>query len=122
MSNKAKIWSEECKKDVEDFVYFTLKHIEDKNQIYLVTCDKDGSTEDRGNILLMDFDYKVIITSNAVSEDVPIKTDLYGCPLVVTENEAKDFERDIMHQKLSSLMRERMHEEMTKKPESATIN
>lgn len=115
--NKPKIWKEEYKQTgSSDSLYLKLEETQNKD-IVVCICDKNGETThtDGSNILCFDFDYKVVLLSQSVNENFPLKTDYRGTPLVELGREVMDHHKEsIFIEHMLNQAQEQLKEQQSK--------
>lgn len=100
MKKKFKIWTEKDKESPSnEYCYLRLDEgkegaIEDvSGAVAIIACDANGEQLDRGAILVLDSRLGVIINVCAISDEIPLKTDITNTALIYDDNEAEELLR-----------------------------
>lgn len=96
-----KIYNEEnVNNSTDDQLFVTLKEIcfaehkethEKVNYISIDVVNKKGEEIDNGTIIILCPIAEIVVLIDNINDEIPLKTDLYGNPLTVKENEYKEF-------------------------------
>lgn len=84
-----KIWNADLTEADKDQLYVKLKKHEKNDDIAVIAVDWAGNRIESGTILSIDNEYKVIVLQDDVNPRIPLKTDIWDCPLVYPLRELK---------------------------------
>ena len=106
-----KVWNEDSVKDTDDNItYLRLFDRGYISGIALAATDKNGEILDDGTILAVLPTLKYILLLDDLNDDIPLKTDAEGYPLIVTIKQFKQLNeesrRNIVSQFLHSKMKD----------------
>lgn len=109
---KLKIWSDkETQTTSEGELFVKLEVCPEHLDIHAVVVDYKGERIDHGHLLTIDQDLKCLIISDHVNDLVPLKTDIDGLLLHMSEQEYRDRRKEHMHNAFMSHMVKSMHDQ-----------
>lgn len=85
-----KVWGDRKDGDKEDQLYMMLE--EEQGEICVRLVDKKGDKLQDGVVLVFSNRYRCVIITDNLNEKAPLKTDVYGQVLTLTETEIKDIQ------------------------------
>lgn len=97
---KLKIWCEENIKDCSDNQLFLRLQTESRGHedIFVNVVNKKGELIKDGRMLIIDRDLKCLIITDNLNDDIPLKTDVDGMLLYLTEPEYRERHKEHLHQ------------------------
>lgn len=103
---KLKIWDKETVKNSStDQLFLRLMKGRVNEDITLSVCDHMGTVIKDGHMLVIDQDLKGLILLRSLSEKIPLKTDMDGIPLLLTEEQVQRLhERDMKVKAVTTLI------------------
>lgn len=82
-----KIWDESSINNTDDKqLYLRLVNLDGDDDIMLVAVDKTGQRINRGIIMGVSLDMRAFIFSSNISDDIPLRTDIEGHALSITQS------------------------------------
>lgn len=109
---KLKIWNEESVKDCSDEQLFLKLTIHQQHEdIFIDVVAKNGETIKSGHLLTIDQDLKCLIIADNLNELIPLKTDIDGMLLHLTEDQYRERAKGHMHHHFMQHMMSSMSKE-----------
>lgn len=95
---RLKVWNEEEAKNAEEGQLFVkMESCPEHADIHIYAVDKKGKRIEQGNLIIFDLDLKCLIIADHVSDDVPLKTDIDGLLLFMSEDEYRERTKSALH-------------------------
>lgn len=109
-----KLWCpEEIEKADENQLFLRLDTCKDHEEIHLIVCKKDGECIQGGHILYIHSILNAIILSDYISPHLPLKSDIQGIPLVISEPELNALRDKLHKQELNRQIAKKIEEEIS---------
>lgn len=88
MSKTIKVWSENMKEEyAPDQLFFRL--VEIKDDVLMVIVDREGNEIEDGRLMAYDNYFRCFLLLDRCPDNIPLKTDAFGYPIVVEIDEFK---------------------------------
>lgn len=97
-------WTKKAAREAKEGQLFLRLFTSRSGDIALAVVSKDGERISNGNVMVYDNDFRVFVLRPTINNDVPIKTDMVGSPLVYTDIEAREILEAYPNQKLSGMV------------------